>query len=187
MIFGELAPSGVRPPAALLFGFSTALAQRLPAYSESAGVPLRSAPVRPDADRGRRRDRPLDSARIGWSSLSEAVTAARRAPAAPGHPSSQVCSPCGGAACGHRSRPAGRVSTSSSHAAAAIPVALLLGALAVSLSRRARSRLGPTLGRPRGAQDRPPGVACWGSSACSLALTAAGSRRDLRAALGRRR
>ena len=60
------------------------------------------------------------------------------------------------------------------HAAAAIPVALLLGALAVSLSRRARSRLGPTLGRPRGARTARLGR-LLGILGLLLALTAAGS------------
>ena len=60
------------------------------------------------------------------------------------------------------------------HAAAAIPVALLLGALAILLSRRARSRLGPTLGRPRGARTARLGrlLRILG---ILLALTAAGS------------
>jgi hypothetical protein len=60
------------------------------------------------------------------------------------------------------------------HAAAAIPVALLLGVLAVALSRRARSRLGPTLGRPRGARTARLGR-LLGILGILLALTAAGS------------
>jgi hypothetical protein len=60
------------------------------------------------------------------------------------------------------------------HAAFAIPVALVLGALAVSLSRRARSRLGPTLGRPRGARTARLGR-LLGILGLLLALTAAGS------------
>ena len=60
------------------------------------------------------------------------------------------------------------------HAAAAIPVALLLGVLAVALSRRARSRLGPTLGRPRGARTARLGR-FLGIVGLLLALTAAGS------------
>jgi len=60
------------------------------------------------------------------------------------------------------------------HAATAIPVALLLGALAVALSRRARSRLGPTLGRPRGARSARLGR-LLGILGFLLALTAAGS------------
>jgi hypothetical protein len=60
------------------------------------------------------------------------------------------------------------------HAAFAIPVALVLGALAVSLSRRARSRLGPTLGRPKGARTARLGRVL-GILGILLALTAAGS------------
>ncbi len=60
------------------------------------------------------------------------------------------------------------------HAAIAIPLALLLGALAVLLSRRARSRLGPTLGRPRGARTARLGRVL-GILGFLLALTAAGS------------
>lgn len=60
------------------------------------------------------------------------------------------------------------------HAAVAIPVALLLGALAVALSRRARSRLGPTLGRPRGARTARLGR-LLGILGFLLALTAVGS------------
>jgi hypothetical protein len=60
------------------------------------------------------------------------------------------------------------------HAAFAIPVALLLGFFAVALSRRARSRLGPTLGRPKGARTARLGRAL-GILGILLALTAAGS------------
>ena len=60
------------------------------------------------------------------------------------------------------------------HAAAAIPVALLLGVLAVALARRARSRLGPTLGRPKGARTARLGR-LLGILGLMLALTAAGS------------
>jgi len=60
------------------------------------------------------------------------------------------------------------------HAAVAIPLALLLGALAVALSRRARSRLGPTLGRPKGARTARLGR-LLGILGLLLALTAAGS------------
>jgi hypothetical protein len=60
------------------------------------------------------------------------------------------------------------------HAAVAIPVALLLGVLAVWLARRARSRLGPTLGRPRGARTARLGR-LLGILGVLLALTAAGS------------
>ena len=60
------------------------------------------------------------------------------------------------------------------HAAFAIPVGLLLGALAIALSRRARSQLGPTLGRPRGARTARLGR-FLGILGLLLALTAAGS------------
>jgi hypothetical protein len=60
------------------------------------------------------------------------------------------------------------------HAAVAIPVALLLGMLSVALSRRARSRLGPTLGRPKGARSARLGR-LLGILGVLLALTAAGS------------
>jgi hypothetical protein len=60
------------------------------------------------------------------------------------------------------------------HAAVAIPFALLLGALSVVLARRARSRLGPTLGRPKGARSARLGR-LLGILGLLLALTAAGS------------
>ena len=59
-------------------------------------------------------------------------------------------------------------------AAVLIPIALLVGVLAVALSRRARSRLGPTLGRPRGARTARLGR-LLGILGVLLALTAAGS------------
>jgi hypothetical protein len=60
------------------------------------------------------------------------------------------------------------------HAAAAIPVAALFGVLAVSLARRARSRLAPTLGHPRGRRTAKVGR-FLGMLGFLLALTAAGS------------
>ena len=60
------------------------------------------------------------------------------------------------------------------HAAVAIPAALLLAVLALVLSRRARSRLGPTLGRPKGARTARLGR-FLGILGLLLALTAAGS------------
>ena len=48
--------------AALLFGFSTALAQRLPVFSPSAATLFQALPVRAHADRGGRARRPLDPA-----------------------------------------------------------------------------------------------------------------------------
>jgi hypothetical protein len=60
------------------------------------------------------------------------------------------------------------------HAAVAIPLAALLGLAAIRLARRARSRLGPTLGRPRGARTARLGR-LLGWLGFLLALTAAGS------------
>jgi hypothetical protein len=60
------------------------------------------------------------------------------------------------------------------HAAAAIPVAALLGLLAVLLARRARSRLAPTLGHPKGTRTARLGR-LLGLLGFLLALTAAGS------------
>jgi hypothetical protein len=60
------------------------------------------------------------------------------------------------------------------HAAAAIPVAALLGLIAVLLARRARSRLAPTLGHPRGTRTARLGR-LLGLLGFLLALTAAGS------------
>lgn len=60
------------------------------------------------------------------------------------------------------------------HAAAAIPVAALLGIAAILLARRARSRLAPTLGHPRGTRTARVGR-LLGWLGFLLALTAAGS------------
>ena len=60
------------------------------------------------------------------------------------------------------------------HAAAAIPVGALLGLLAWALARRARSRLAPTLGHPRGTRTARLGR-LLGLLGFLLALTAAGS------------
>jgi hypothetical protein len=59
-------------------------------------------------------------------------------------------------------------------AAAAIPVAAGLGLLAWALARRARSRLAPTLGHPRGSRTARLGR-FLGLLGFVLALTAAGS------------
>jgi hypothetical protein len=60
------------------------------------------------------------------------------------------------------------------HAAAAIPVAALLGLGAIMLARRARSRLAPTLGHARGSRTARFGR-LLGLLGFLLALTAAGS------------
>jgi hypothetical protein len=60
------------------------------------------------------------------------------------------------------------------HAAAAIPLAAGLGILAILLARRARSRLAPTLGHPRGSRTARLGR-LLGLLGFLLALTAAGS------------
>ncbi len=59
-------------------------------------------------------------------------------------------------------------------AAFAIPFAATLGALAVALARRARSRLAPTLGHPTGSRTARVGRVL-GMLGFLLALTAAGS------------
>ena len=60
------------------------------------------------------------------------------------------------------------------HAGFAIPVALLLSVVAIALARRARSRLAPTLGHPRGTRTARLGR-FLGILGLLLALTAAGS------------
>jgi hypothetical protein len=60
------------------------------------------------------------------------------------------------------------------HAGFAIPIAAFLGLLAVALARRARSRLAPTLGHPRGSRTARLGR-FLGLLGFLLALTAAGS------------
>jgi len=60
------------------------------------------------------------------------------------------------------------------HAGFAIPIAAVLGLLSVALARRARSRLAPTLGHPRGSRTARLGR-LLGILGFLLALTAAGS------------
>jgi hypothetical protein len=60
------------------------------------------------------------------------------------------------------------------HAAYAIPLAALLGALAVALASRARSRLAPTLGHAKGTRTARLGRVL-GLIGFLLAVTAAGS------------
>ena len=75
LIFGNWRPFGAFC-AALLFGFSTALAFRLPVYSDERGHALPGAAVHPHADRRRRRDRPHRPACRRWPALQEAVARA---------------------------------------------------------------------------------------------------------------
>jgi hypothetical protein len=60
------------------------------------------------------------------------------------------------------------------HAGYAIPAGALLGILAILLARRARSRLAPTLGHPKGTRTARLGR-LLGLLGFLLALTAAGS------------
>ena len=60
------------------------------------------------------------------------------------------------------------------HAGFAIPVAAALGPLAIALARRARSRLAPTLGHPRGSRTARLGR-FLGLLGLLMALTGAGS------------
>ena len=78
LIFGNWRPFGAAV-ACLLFGFSSALAQRLPEYSLVRRDALPGAPVRPHADRRRRRHRPLDPARRHRQAVRQAVAWARTA------------------------------------------------------------------------------------------------------------
>ena len=73
LIFGNWRPLGAFG-AALLFGFSTALAYQLDVYSESARGPLPGAPVRADARRARRHHRPHQTACCGREAVRQAVT-----------------------------------------------------------------------------------------------------------------
>ena len=60
------------------------------------------------------------------------------------------------------------------HAGFAIPIAAVLGLLAIAFARRARSRLAPTLGHPRGTRTARLGR-FLGLLGFLLALTGAGS------------
>ena len=78
VIFGNWRPFGAAA-ACLLFGFSSALAQRLPEYSESAAVLFQALPYVLDPDRRGRGDRALDPACRGRSPIQEVVTGNSRA------------------------------------------------------------------------------------------------------------
>ena len=78
LIFGNWRPFGAlrrRLPVRLL---ERARAAACRSTRGSAGDALPGAPVRAHADRGRRRDRPLDPARSGWPPVHEAVTPGAR-------------------------------------------------------------------------------------------------------------
>ena len=81
MIFGNWRPFGAFG-AALLFGFSTALAYRLPVYSATGCDAVPDAAVRADADRRGGRDRSDGAARRGRTSRtrgSDGLTSRERA------------------------------------------------------------------------------------------------------------
>ena len=72
LIFGRWRP-GLALAATLLFGFGSALAQRLPGVLAVRRGALPGAPVRAHADRGDRPDRPLDSAACARKAPSEVI------------------------------------------------------------------------------------------------------------------
>ena len=164
VIFGNWRPFGAAA-ACLLFGFSQALAQRLP---DTRGVRLRGAlpgaPVRPHADRRRRRDRPLDPAGRRGPPLQEAVSTAQRATPAPGW--SVVV---GLLAVLDDARSRSRATRWSDayellHAGCAIPLGLALGLGALLLARAGRARHERTLGRAGGLARGRGSVGRWASS-----------------------
>ena len=73
LIFGRWRP-GAALAATLLFGFGCALAPRLPVFSPSGAVLFQALPVRADADRGDRPDRPLDPAACARKAPSEVIS-----------------------------------------------------------------------------------------------------------------
>ena len=167
VIFGNWRPWGAAA-AALLFGFSSALAQRLPAYSESAAVLFQALPyvltlIAVAGVIGRS----IPPAAVGRPYKKQYRTAARRARAARGvrrrRPALALTMPAAilrDALVGRVRAPARRRSRSRSRRCSAL--------LAVALARRARSRLAPTLGHPKGPADGPagpPARAC--SASCS--------------------
>ena len=79
LIFGRWRP-GAALAATLLFGFGSALAQRLPGLLAVRRGALPGAAVRADADRGHRADRPLDPAARARQTSTEVVTCAGLGP-----------------------------------------------------------------------------------------------------------
>ena len=174
VIFGNWRPWGAAA-AALLFGFSSALAQRLPAYSESAAVLFQALPYVLTLIAVAGRDRPLDPARSGWPSLQEAVTAARRAPAARGLSVLVGLLSVRGAARGDRRDALVGASTSSctprwrSRSASLLGRSRRLARAARAVTARADARPPPR------APDRRASGRLLGMLGFLLALTAAGS------------
>ena len=72
VIVGKWRP-GAALLAALMFGFTQALAQRLPAFSESSATLLQALPYVRHADRGRGARGPLDPAGGGRGAVLEGV------------------------------------------------------------------------------------------------------------------
>ena len=76
VIFGGWRPCGALA-GALLFGFSSAFAQRLPVFSESHGRAVPGIAICPDPGRGGRRHRPLPTARRSRRAVREGVARGR--------------------------------------------------------------------------------------------------------------
>ena len=136
LIFGAWRPFGTFY-AALLFGFSTALAYRLPSYSDSAATLFQTLAVHPHADRRRRRGRPHRSACRRRQAVCQAVE-----PAAAGD-RALVLGLLALAAIPVGVPPSRRyredVELLQAPRSWPCPSAFVLGLIAVSLSRRARA------------------------------------------------
>ena len=162
----QVAPGGAFG-AALLFGFSSALAQRLgtiPHWSSYA-VLFQALPVRPDPRRGRRRDRPLDPPRRGGTPVCEAVTTALRSRCSLGLAAVAAVP----AAVALRGRPP---ACGLLDAVWAIPPAVVCGLAALLFARGARGRIRWTLERAGGGGQDPPRAASSGSPGICVALSA---------------